>query len=282
MEKIIEVNSLEKTFGNQTALQSVSFDVKKGETFGFLGPSGSGKTTTIKILTGQLLPTSGDVIVFNRPPQDLKSSDYRRKFGVLTDNSGLYKRLTIEENLKLYCNLYDVPETQMEDVLAMVNMSDARKKTVNKLSKGMLQRVLLARALLHEPDLLFLDEPTSSLDPANSKHIHDGLRRLNEKGTTIFLTTHNMSEAEMLCNRVAFLHHGKIQLLDHPKKLRQQFSDQTMVVTLKNGKELLLDQGPETAKTLYEYMSANEIESIHSNEPTLGDIFLEMTGRELV
>src|SRR5699024_7138231 len=158
--------------------------------------------------------TSGDVIVFNRPPQDLKSSDYRRKFGVLTDNSGLYKRLTIEENLKLYCNLYDVPETQMEDVLAIVNMSDARKKTVNKLSIGMLQRVLLARALLHEPDLLFLDEPTSSLDPANSKHIHDGLRRLNEKGTTIFLTTHNMSEAEMLCNRVAFLHHGKIQLLD--------------------------------------------------------------------
>src|SRR5699024_2007327 len=211
-----------------------------------------------------------------------KSSDYRRRFGVLTDNSGLYKRLTVEENLKLYCSLYDVPEHQMEEVLTMVNMMDARKKIVNKLSKGMLQRVLLARALLHEPDLLFLDEPTSALDPANSKHIHDGLRRLNEKGTTIFLTTHDMNEAELLCNRVAFLHHGKIQHLDHLKKLRQQFSDQTMVVTLKNGKELLLDQGPESAKVLYEYMSANEIESVHTNEPTLGDIFLEMTGRELV
>src|SRR5699024_6794862 len=148
-----------------------------------------------------------------------------------TDNSGLYKRLTIEENLKLYCSLYDVPEHHMEEVLTMVNMMEARKKIVNKLSKGMLQRVLLARVLLHEPDLLFLDEPTSALDRADSTHIHDGLRRLSDKGTTILLTTHDMSEAELLCNRVAFLHHGKIQLLEQPKKLRQQFSDQTMVVT---------------------------------------------------
>src|SRR5699024_6437096 len=176
--KIIEVTSLEKIFGNQTALQSVNFDVKKGETLGFIGTIGSCKRTTIKILTGQLTPTSCRVTVFNRPPRDLKSSDYRRKFGVLTDNSGLYKRLTIEENLKLYCSLYDVPEHHMEEVLTMVNMMEARKKIVNKLSKGMLQRVLLARVLLHEPDLLFLDEPTSALDPANSKHIHDGLRRL--------------------------------------------------------------------------------------------------------
>src|SRR5690625_460619 len=282
MENIIEVKSLIKSFGNQTALADVNFNVKKGETFGLLGPSGSGKTTTIKILTGQLAPTAGEARVFNMPTSSLNKGSYRRRFGVLTDNSGLYNRLSIEDNLKLYCQLYDLPLTRIDEVLDMVNLGSERKKIVSKLSKGMTQRVTLARAFLHEPELLFLDEPTSALDPANSQHIYNGLESLKKKGTTIFLTTHDMSEAELLCDRVAFLHRGKIQLIYHPIALRQQHSDSSVTIELTDGQEITLPGGPESAKEIYKYMVANQIVSIHSDEPTLGDIFVEVTGRELI
>lgn len=282
VEQMIKVKSLAKIFGNQPALEDVHFEVNKGETFGFLGPSGSGKTTTIKILTGQLKATSGEAYVFEQPAALLNKPQYRKKFGVVTDNSGLYDRLSIYDNLKLFCDLYDVPAKRINDVLEMVNLGNEQKKIVSKLSKGMKQRVQLARAFLHEPELLFLDEPTSALDPANSKHIHDGLRELTKKGTTIFLTTHDMHEAEILCDRVAFLHKGKIQLLDEPKKLRRQFSDASLQVLLKDGRELSIPGGPEGAQALYDYMQADQVVSIHTNEPTLGDIFVEMTGRELV
>lgn len=186
MENIIEVKDLVKTFSNQPALEGVNFQVKKGEIFGFLGPSGSGKTTTIKILTGQMNPTTGSASVFGGPVSKLKQSDYRKRFGVLTDNSGLYERLSINDNLKLYCDLYDVPRSRIEESLAIVNLTNEKNKKTSALSKGMKQRVILARTLLHEPELLFLDEPTSALDPTNTLHIYEGLRALNAKGTTIF------------------------------------------------------------------------------------------------
>lgn len=282
MENIIEVQSLNKIFGNQTALENVNFRVKKGETFGLLGPSGSGKTTIIKILTGQMRLTSGEAKVFNLPTSSLNKGNERKRFGVLTDNSGLYERLSIRDNLKLYCELYDLPLERIDEVLAMVNLENDQKKAVSKLSKGMTQRVTLARTFLHEPELLFLDEPTSALDPANSKHIYKGLASLKEKGTTIFLTTHDMSEAELLCDRVAFLHKGEIQLLDQPKALQRQFSDKSIRITLQDGQEIMLPGGQESAQEIYEYMTSNQVVSIHSNEPTLGDIFVEITGRELV
>lgn len=282
LENIIELKSLAKVFGNQIALEDVGFNVRKGETFGLLGPSGSGKTTTIKILTGQLAPTSGEAHVFHVPVSDLNKGIYRKRFGVLTDNSGLYNRLSIYDNLKLYCQLYDLPLKRISEVLNMVNLESEKAKVVTKLSKGMIQRVTLARAFLHEPELLFLDEPTSALDPANSKHIYNGLRSLNDKGTTIFLTTHDMSEAELLCDRVAFLHKGKIQLLDQPKALRRQFSDSSIRIELKDGREILVAGGSESASEIYNYMTSDQVVSIHSNEPTLGDIFVEVTGRELI
>ncbi|MCM3636307.1 ABC transporter ATP-binding protein [Sporosarcina luteola] len=281
MENIIEVSSLAKVFANQTAIESVDFQVKKGEIFGFLGPSGSGKTTTIKILTGQLTPTSGTASVFGESVSQLKKSEYRRRFGVLTDNSGLYGRLSIYDNLKLYCDLYDVPHSKIDEVLDAVNLKEEKSKKVSSLSKGMTQRVTLARALIHEPELLFLDEPTSALDPTNSLHIHEGLRALNAKGTTIFLTTHDMHEAETLCDRIAFLDKGKIQLLDTPDKLKKRYSDSTITVELISGEKVILPAGSEGARQVFEYMSANQVVTIHSNEPTLGDIFVQVTGRKL-
>ena len=282
MENIIEVQSLEKVFANQTALEDVNFNVKKGEIFGFLGPSGSGKTTTIKILTGQLNHTSGKITVFGEPVSEMKKGKSRKKMGVLTDNSGLYGRLSIYDNLKLYCDLYEVPLKRIDEVLAIVNLKDEKKKVISKLSKGMLQRVTLARTLLHEPKLLFLDEPTSALDPVNSLHIHNGLRDLKARGTTIFLTTHDMNEAELLCDRVALLNKGKIRLMDEPRKLRRNHSDSTVTIELKSNEKVVLNTTQEDAQRMFEYMSSNNIVSIHSNEPTLGDIFVEVTGRELV
>lgn len=282
MENIIEVQSLAKIFANQTALEDVNFHVKKGEIFGFLGPSGSGKTTTIKILTGQLNHTSGKATVFGEPVSEMKKGNTRKKIGVLTDNSGLYERLSIYDNLKLYCDLYEVPLKRIAEVLAIVNLENEKKKVVSKLSKGMLQRVTLARTLLHKPKLLFLDEPTSALDPVNSQHIHNGLRELQARGTTIFLTTHDMNEAEHLCDRVAFLNKGQIRLMDEPGKLRKQYSDSTVTVELKSGEKVELKTTEEDAQQMFDYMSTNNVIAIHSNEPTLGDIFVEVTGRELL
>lgn len=281
MENIIEVKGISKLFANQTAIEELEFNVKKGEIFGFLGPSGSGKTTMIKILTGQLNPTSGSAKVFGEDLSKLKKSEFRQRFGVLTDNSGLYGRLSIYENLKLYCQLYDVPLSTIDEVLDAVNLKAEQKKKVASLSKGMTQRVMLARALLHAPDLLFLDEPTSALDPVNTRHIYKGLRALNEKGTTIFLTTHDMEEADILCDRVAFLNKGHIQLLDTPDRLKKKHSDFTVTVELANEEKVVLPAGAEGAERLYEYMKSGKVTTIHSNEPSLGDIFVQVTGRVL-
>ncbi|WP_342566779.1 ABC transporter ATP-binding protein [Psychrobacillus sp. FSL K6-4046] len=282
MENVIEVKGLAKYFSNFKAVEDVNFQVKKGEIFGFLGPSGSGKTTTIKILTGQLDPTEGEAFVFGESVSNFKKASERKRFGVLTDNSGLYSRLTIFENLKLYCELYDLPISKVDEALGFVNLNEARKKKIAELSKGMIQRVVLARAILHEPELLFLDEPTSALDPTNTLHIYTGLRALNEKGTTIFLTTHDMQEAETLCDRVAFLNKGKIQLLDKPSELKKQFSDGTMTVELTNNETIIIKRDEAGADTMFQLMKENRISTVHSNEPTLGDIFVKVTGGELI
>ncbi|RJE87754.1 ABC transporter ATP-binding protein [Paenibacillus sp. 1011MAR3C5] len=282
MENVIEVTALEKSFSKERALKNVSFSVQKGEIFGFLGPSGSGKTTTIKILTAQMKATSGSAYVFGVSTDQLSQEKYRKKIGIVTDNTSLYARLSVYDNLKLYCDLYDVPASRIDEVLRMVNLAGEGKKIVSKLLKGMLQRIILARAFLHEPELLFLDEPTSALDPMNTKHIYEGLMRLKEKGTTIFLTTHDMNEAEFLCDRVAFLNNGEIQLLDAPKKLRQQRGDATLKVELTDGTTMILPKGPAGAQQLFNHMNADEVVSVQSNHPTLGDIFVEVTGRKLV
>ncbi|MFJ7951601.1 ATP-binding cassette domain-containing protein [Lysinibacillus sp. NPDC096418] len=282
METVIDVQHLKKAFNKEVALQDVSFSIKKGEIFGFLGPSGSGKTTTIKILTAQTEKTSGDVSIFGRAASEMRHSNNRKRFGILTDNSGLYTRLSIEENLKLYCQLYELPYSSIKDALDFVNLYAERKKKISQLSKGMLQRVTLARAIMHKPELLFLDEPTSALDPVNTQHIYNGLRKLNDMGTTIFLTTHDMGEAELLCDRVAFLHQGKIRAMGAPKQLKKEFGDNSITVELQNGTSETIQSGAEDAQKLFSWMQSDEVARIYTNEPTLGDIFMQITGSDLV
>lgn len=277
----MEVKQLTKAFQQKTAIQNVSFKVKKGEIFGLLGPSGSGKTTMVKMLTSQLLLTNGTVRVFE---QDIKQTgnNYLQRIGVLTDNSGLYERLSIYENLVLFSKLYGIDASRIEEVLHDVNLIEDKTTMVKKLSKGMKQRVTLARAILHKPDLLFLDEPTSALDPVNAQHIHRGLQRLNEAGTTIFLTTHNMQEAEQLCDRVAFLHQGNLVELDTPERLRLRYADQTIEITLQNNEKETVGMDEAGSTKIQNYIKEGKLVAIHSNEPTLGDVFIRLTGRDLV
>lgn len=278
---VISVQNIQKRFGQKDALTNVSFDIPKGEIFGFLGPSGSGKTTLIKILTAQLAATKGNAFVLGAPAKSMQQTSQKLRFGILTDNSGLYERLTIEENLEVYRQLYDLPKSSINKVLEFVNLSGERKKKISQLSKGMRQRVTLACAVIHEPELLFLDEPTSALDPVNTAHIYKGLRYLNENGTTIFLTTHDMAEAETLCHRVAFLHNGEIQAIGAPKDLKKQYSDGFMTVELKDGQTHEVAMDGTAATAIADWLTRGLIERIQTNEPTLGDIFMKLTGSDL-
>lgn len=282
MENLIEINHLQKRFKEKTALKDVNFQVKEGEVFGLLGPSGSGKTTTIKILTGQLTLTAGDVSVLGMTPDVFKTANYKAQIGILSDNSALYERLTIADNLKLFCKLYGAPMEQIDNMLGEVNLLGEKNTVVSKLSKGMKQRVLLAKALIHQPKLAFLDEPTSALDPGNVIHIHKGLQALNKAGTTIFLTTHDMEEATLLCDRVAFLNEGKIQEIDRPDSLRYKYSTNDFHIETKDGKKLTIKNDPAHADEIKSLIASGSIKRMDTDYPTLGEIFLKLTGKELV
>lgn len=278
---VIAVQNIKKRFNRKEALSDVSFTIPKGEIFGFLGPSGSGKTTLIKILTAQLEQSDGQAEVLGLPALQMQTVHQKKRFGILTDNSGLYERLTIEENLEVFSKLYELPKNSVDRVLDFVNLKEDRKKKVNQLSKGMRQRVTLACAIIHEPELLFLDEPTSALDPVNTAHIYKGLRYLNERGTTIFLTTHDMTEAETLCNRVAILHKGEIQALGTPHELKKQYREEVIHVELKDGQAHELPMNEQAGSLISQWLASNQLESIKTSEPSLGDIFMKLTGSEL-
>lgn len=281
MTNLIEVNNLTRAFGNKVALNNINFSIKRGEIFGFLGPSGSGKTTLVKILTAQLSASTGSINVFNKDVSHLHHPSEMKRIGILTDNSGLYEKLTIYDNLLLFTQLYDLEISRIEEVLKDVNLLDDKKTVVEKLSKGMKQRVTLARALLHKPELLFLDEPTSALDPANKKQIHEALKKLNEAGTTIFLSTHDMEEAETLCDRLAFLFNGDIIEVNTPQNIRVMHSDNTMSLSLTSGEAITVTRDEAGVNAVLNYFKKNEVVTIHSNEPTLGEIFIKLTGRAL-
>ena len=197
---MIKVQNIEKHFGDQAVLRGVNFDVKHKEIFGLLGPSGSGKTTLINILTNQIEPDSGYAHIDASPFET----------GLMLDEDGLYPRINCLQNLDVFCRIYGMPLSSSMKALESVGLHDAAKKPVTSLSKGMRQRLALARAILHAPKILFLDEPTSALDPRTSKAMHDLIKGLRDKGSTIFLTTHNMEEAVTLCDKVALLHKGAI------------------------------------------------------------------------
>ena len=272
---MIVVKNVTKKFGQKVALEEISFEVNKGEIFGFLGPSGSGKTTMIKILTGQLNADSGQTELLGKVSEKLTPADLEQ-IGLVSDTSGFYEKLSLYKNLQAYAKLYGKPNARVDEVLKQVDLYESKNLAAEKLSTGMKQRMFLARALINKPQVLFLDEPTSGLDPTTSKKIHELLLDLKEAGTTIFLTTHDMNEATLLCDRLSLLNRGHlieygtpssiIQKYNHEKKVQLTFVDETQT-------EITFEELGQT--------DLAQVVAIHSCEPTLEEIFIQLTGEKL-
>ena len=280
-DEYISVRHLSKKFDGDYVLKDVSAVLRKGEILGFLGPSGAGKTTTINILTGQLLPTSGSAEVLGIGCDKIDEKIYEQ-IGIVTDSSGIYERMSVYDNLKYFARLLNAPIENIDPLLKRIGLYEHRKKTAGKLSKGQTQRLVIARAVLHKPKVLFLDEPTSGLDPSTALEIHRMLLEMKEKGMAIFLTTHNMEEAAKLCDHVALLNEGVIVEYGTPEEICLKYNkDKKYKVQLTDGSRHILNQNSESAEKIMVWIQGDRIETIHSCEPTLESVFLEVTGREL-
>lgn len=283
---MIKVQGLYHSYNDdeQYAVNDASFEIPKGEIFGFLGPSGAGKSTTQGILTGLLPLQQGEVTVAGFDVKNIKRSMFN-KIGVSFEQSNLYSKMTAKENLDFYRKLFDVETRESEELLKLVGLHDKAKVRVGEFSKGMKHRLTFARSMLNNPELWFLDEPTTGLDPAIAADIKDIIREQNEKGVTIFLTTHNMFIADELCDRVAFIVDGEIKLINSPKALKLEYGEQLVDVEYtKNGDiatETFSTVMAEDKQRLQDVIAKHDIQSMHTKEATLEEIFIKVTGRGL-
>ena len=281
---MIQVNDLRFTYpGSATpAIRGIGFSSEKGEIFGFLGLSGSGKSTTQKILFKLLNPYQGSALIEGREVREW-GKDLYLKIGVGFELPNHYLKLTALENLEFFRAFYPVSTDPME-LLAMVGLEKDARRKVADFSKGMKMRLNFVRALLHDPDILFFDEPTSGLDPVNARVLKDMILQLKARGKTIFITTHQMHDAEELCDRVAFIVEGQIMAMDTPQSLKVKHSQRSVELRLKGDRQLhrfSLDQLGQNREFL-ELINASEVETIHSREAGLDEIFIELTGKNLV
>ena len=281
MTVAIEVHDLRKYFGHLEAVKGISFAVEAGEIFGFLGHNGAGKTTTIRMLTGQLTPSGGtgrvggfDIV---RERSQIKSI-----IGVVFEDQNLYDRMSGRENLLFFARLHGVDARRVDDLLHMVGLAERAGDRVKKYSNGMKQRLMIARALLNRPRVLFLDEPTRGLDPAAAHDIRQVIAELARLGTTAFLSTHYMDEADQLCRRVAFISEGRIVALDTPRELKLRYGRREAHVVLADRSEHMLSlTDPAQSGQLAEWTAAGQVLSVHSREATLDEVFRHLAGREL-
>ncbi|MGL9727955.1 ABC transporter ATP-binding protein [Enterococcus sp. DIV0756] len=281
---MIEVRNLTFNYAkNKQTLHGIDFSVKDGEIFGFLGPNGSGKSTTQKILTGLLRAYSGEVTLFGQNLQHKLSSSFFQKIGVLFEYPYLYTNLSALDNLNYFASFY--PRDQIRNIPELLELLEFKQdyltKPVSSYSKGMRQRVSMVRALMTSPKLLFLDEPTSGLDPSGAVLFRKIIEEERRKGTTIFLTTHNMIDADLLCDRIAFIVDGTIAAIDTPKNLKERNSERQVVVTYAFNNERKSQTIPIMEVGNGWSFPHDEIIQIHSQEPTLEKIFIQYTGRGL-
>ncbi len=281
---MIEVKNLTFSYGkDKQALHGLDFTVEDGEIFGFLGPNGSGKSTTQKILTGILKGHGGKVSLFGQDISTPHGHEFFQKIGVLFEFPYLYANLSAVDNLNYFASFY--PREQRRNVGELLDAlefkPDFLKKPVSSYSKGMRQRVSMARALVSSPRLLFLDEPTSGLDPSGAVLFRKIIEQERKKGTTVFVTTHNMVDADLLCDRVAFISNGNLVALDRPKRLKEKNSNHRVVIDYlyQGQRETRTIEAPELEAGIP--FAHDEIISIHSKEPTLEDMFIQYTGRGL-
>lgn len=283
---MIQVQNLKFTYSNNDnpTIKGLSFNIDQGEVFGFLGPSGAGKSTTQNILTKLLRNYSGNISVLDK---ELKSwnNNYYEHIGVGFELPNHYLKLTAKENLDFFSTFYKRKVEKPLDLLKKVGLQNDADKKVSEFSKGMKMRLNFVRAFMHNPEIVFFDEPTSGLDPVNAKRIKDLILELKSQGKTIFVTTHNMYDADKLCDRVAFIIDGEIKLIDKPKKLKLQYGERKVKIEYTNGqtfsREFALDNLGDNSDFLA-LIKKERIDSIHTEEATLEDIFIKVTGRSLV
>jgi len=307
MSTVIEVHGLTRRFGDLTAVDHVEFEVNEGEVFGFLGPNGAGKTTTVRMLTGLLKPTAGNATIYGR---DVARSpvEVKQHIGVVSETASPYLDMNAWDNLMFAAAMYELPRRQRreqpENLLRLLGLYDRRKEKVANFSQGLRKRVAIAIALVHDPPLLFLDEPTVGLDVQSARMIRDFLHKLNAEGTTIFLTTHYIEEADLLCNRIGIIREGQLIALDSPEGLKSSanhmeslevsFSTQDPEIERslrrlpavseiqKKGDKLRL-RTENTSALLGEiarFAQANDLQivSVSTVRPTLEDAFVRLTG----
>ena len=284
---MITVENLYHSYSNDDvyAVKDVSFDIPKGEVFGFLGPSGAGKSTTQGVLTGLLRLQKGNVQVAGYDVRELKRKMFNQ-IGVSFEQSNVYSKMTARENLKFYSKLFEVPTRDPDELLKLVGLDGKGNIRAGEFSKGMKHRLTFARSLLNNPELWFLDEPTTGLDPAIASTIKGIIKEENDKGVTIFLTTHNMYIADELCDRVAFIVEGEIKLIDSPKNLKLRYGQDLVKIEYgEDGRlqsETLSTIDENDKKILQELIATKHIRTMHTKEATLEEIFIKVTGRELV
>ncbi len=281
---MIEAIDLRRTYQKHEAVKGISFSVRRGEIFGLLGPNGAGKTTTIRMLTGQIEPSGGHATVANcdvvRDHQQLKE-----RIGVVAEEQNLYERLSARNNLRFSCWLYNLSEKRVDEVLDLVRLRDHAKEPVRTFSNGMKQRLLIARALLHKPPVLFLDEPSRGLDPLAAREVRAAIAQLSQEGRTILLTTHILEEADQLCQHVAFLNQGQIVANDTPRALKLAHGQRALLVTLRAQEDhtslseiiLNMDSSADQAR-LMQMMALGQVQAIHSQEATLEEVFIKIAG----
>jgi ABC-2 type transport system ATP-binding protein len=285
-EDAIIAEELTYQYGELTAVDHINFRVAEGEILGFLGPNGAGKTTTVKMLTGQLRPNTGRATLLGvdvtKDPKRVKA-----QIGVCFELTNLYEQMTAEENLDLFARLFGVRPFDAGALLQRVGLGGRERDRVEGYSKGMKQRLMVARALVNRPRILFLDEPTEGLDPVSAETIRNLILEERERGATVFLTTHDMMEADKLSDRVAFLNQGEIVALDTPHNLKQQYGKRALKAQVTGsdgrleGREIIMDQS-DTAQAVQELFGRERVVTIHSEEASLEDIFIRITGRGLI
>ena len=293
----IAVDGISKTYGSLKAVDNVSFDVKPGEFFGLLGPNGAGKTTTLEMIEGLRQPDSGTVRIDGKDPW-ARDPDLQRRIGVQLQSSAFFERLTAREQLHTFASLYDVSGSHADELLEQVGLTDKAKSPVEKLSGGQGQRLSIACALVHDPDVVFLDEPTAALDPQARRNLWDFLRSLNQTGRTVVLTTHYMEEAEELCDRVAIVDHGRLLELDTPTALVRaldaptRIKVETSALTQAEASQIsgveqvdvtidsIVLTTREPGAVLAALADRNALEGLSVSGANLEDVFLRHTGRE--
>ncbi|WP_214976711.1 ABC transporter ATP-binding protein [Staphylococcus coagulans] len=274
VNKMITLKNIRKNFGNKFVLKGVDIKVDEGVIYGLLGPSGSGKTTLINIMVGKVNDFSGDLLIMNHNKDQLTQKSFKENVGIVSDASSAYSRLTIEENISFFSSLYKVEKSTATWLMKELLLYDQRNEVYKNLSRGMKQRVLLGIALINKPKLLILDEPTSSLDPKTTEKIHRLIENIRESGTTVFLTTHDMEEAEKLCDQISILHHGEIKLSGNTAMILQKNKE---IVIETEKQKYKITKSDDLNAYLHGIMRDEKIVDIDVNQHTLRNNFIEMT-----